>query len=100
MAPRSFRPDFQWYPYLWAGADSLWDVKTTMRQAKIRAAEHGETLRALVERGLRRELEDLERKEGGYVLRDASVGGGEINPEFLPWHWDKVRDLIYEDRDA
>jgi Bacterial antitoxin of type II TA system, VapB len=83
-------------------------VKTTieiddelLRQAKIRAAQGGETLRALVERGLRRELAALELNEGGgYVLRDASVGGGEINSEFLPWHWDKVRDLIYEDRDA
>lgn len=71
-----------------------------LRQAKIHAAEHGETLRAIVERALRRELERTERDEGAYELRDASVGGSGINPDFLPWHWDKVRDLSYEDRGA
>jgi len=82
-------------------------VKTTveiddelLRKAKVRAAETGMTLRALIERALRRELEQMEGGAGEYVLRDASVGGDGINPEFLPWHWDKVRDLIYEDRGA
>jgi len=81
-------------------------VKTTidlhdelLRRAKIRAAERGETLRELVERAVRRELESGDTGTE-YVPADAAVGGGEINPNFLPWHWDKVRDLIYEDRDA
>jgi ribbon-helix-helix CopG family protein len=82
-------------------------VKTTvdiddelLRRAKVHAAESGVTLRALIERALRHELEQMERGKNEYVLRDASVGGDGINPEFLPWHWDKVRDLIYEDRGA
>lgn len=68
-----------------------------LREAKIVAAASGVTLRALVERGLRHELEQIHRRKGDYVPRDASVGGSEINPEFMPWHWDKVRDLIYND---
>lgn len=71
-----------------------------LRKAKVRAAETGATLRAFIEHALRRELEQAERGTDEYVPRDASVGGGEINPEFLPWHWDRVRDLIYEDRGA
>ena len=69
-----------------------------LRRAKMVAAEQGVTLRAVVERALLRELDQVEAGSGGYEPRDASVGGGEINPEFLPWHWDKVRDLSYEDR--
>ncbi|HET8642479.1 MAG TPA: DUF2191 domain-containing protein [Pseudonocardiaceae bacterium] len=71
-----------------------------LRQAKVVAAERGVTLRALIERALHRELESMERDKRQYAPRDASVGGSEINPEFLPWHWDKVRDLSYEDRGA
>jgi hypothetical protein len=82
-------------------------VKTTieiddalLKRAKVRAAEEGVTLRAIIERALRQELEQLARAEGDYVLRDASVRGEGIDPAFLPWHWDKVRDLVYGDRGA
>jgi hypothetical protein len=82
-------------------------VKTTveidddlLRQAKLRAVERGETLHALLERGLRRELEATHPQAGGYELRDASVGGGWIKPEFLPWHSDNVRPLAHEDPDS
>lgn len=71
-----------------------------LRQAKLRAAERGETLRALLERGLRRELDATENRPTGYVFRDASVGGGWVKPEYLPWHWDKVREVAYEDPDS
>jgi hypothetical protein len=82
-------------------------VKTTieindelLRRAKVRAAERGETLRALVERGLQRELNESADHPTEYVLPDVSVGGSGLKPEFSPWHWDRVRDLAYEDRDS
>jgi len=82
-------------------------VKTTveidddlLRQAKLRAAERGESLRSLLERGLQRELEATDTRPTRYEFRDASVAGGWVKPEFLPWHWDKVREVAYEDPDS
>ena len=57
-------------------------------------------LRSLLERGLRRELDATAAPRPGYVYRDASVSGGWVRPEFLPWHWDKVSGLAYEDGEA
>ncbi len=71
-----------------------------LRRAKVRAAERGETLRALVERGLQRELSETATHPTEYVLPDVSVGGGRLKPGFSPWHWDRVRELAYEDRDS
>lgn len=61
-----------------------------LRQAKIRAAERGETLREIVERGLRRELDELESSPGNYVLRDASVGDPSAPAPEL--NWDAIRE--------
>jgi hypothetical protein len=78
-------------------AASLLSVKTTieindelLRQAKIRAAERGMTLRELVERGLERLLAESEPSPGGYVLRDASVG--DPNAPAPELDWDEIRD--------
>jgi len=72
-------------------------VKTTieiddelLRRAKVRAAERGEPLKALLERGLQRELDETDSHRGGYVLRDASVGNpGDRAPEL---NWDEIRE--------
>ncbi len=72
-------------------------VKTTieiddelLRRAKVRAAERGETLKALLERCLRRELNEIETHRSGYVLRDASVGDpGDRIPVL---NWDEIRE--------
>jgi len=76
---------------------SLVAVKTTieitaelLRQAKIRAAERGLTLRELFERGLQWVLSQSETGTGGYVLRDASVGDPDAPAPELDW--DKLRD--------
>ena len=72
-------------------------VKTTveiddelLRRAKVRAAERGESLRALLERGLQRELDASETHRSGYVLRDASVG--DPNGRVPALNWDEIRD--------
>jgi hypothetical protein len=63
-----------------------------LRQAKLRAAERGETLRALLERGLQRELDATQTHAGGYELRDASVGGGWLRDGRTELDWDEIRD--------
>lgn len=55
------------------------------------------TFRALVEEGLRRVLEDREKKVS-FHLRDVSFGEGGLRPEVEESGWDRVRDMIYEGR--
>jgi hypothetical protein len=72
-------------------ADSL------LSSAKQFAAQHGTTLRALVETGLRRVLEDDERSEP-FRLRDASFAGRGPQPQFRDGDWERIRDATYEGR--
>ena len=74
-------------------ADSL------LASAKRLAAERGTTLRALVEMGLRRVLEDSQSSER-FRLRDASVDGRGLQPEFRDGDWEQIRDAAYEGRGA
>jgi predicted transcriptional regulator len=67
------------------------------RKAKLLAARRGTTLRALIEQGLRQVLRD-ERNTGAFVLRDASVAGRGLQPEFRNKDWAALRDAAYEGR--
>lgn len=67
-----------------------------LRAAKQLAASEGTTLRALVETGLRRVLEEREKSDR-FELRDASVGGDGLAPEFRDAGWERIRDAIYGD---
>jgi Arc/MetJ family transcription regulator len=67
--------------------------------AKERAATEGTTLRALVELGLRRVLEDRE-KAAPFKLRQVTFGGKGLTPEFRDGGWEKIRDAIYEGHGA
>lgn len=55
------------------------------------------TLRDLIETGLRMELRER-TNEPDFVLRDASVNGDGLQPEFRDYRWEQVRDAIYGDR--
>lgn len=68
-----------------------------LEQARIVAAREGVTLRALVEQGLQAVLAERETAKP-YKLRDASVKGQGLNPEFATADWGAVRDTIYEGR--
>lgn len=68
-------------------------------EAKTLAAREGVTLRALVELGLRRVLDDANRSEP-FRLRDASVDGRGMTREFSEGGWEKIRDAIYEGHGA
>jgi len=68
-----------------------------LQAAKDRAARDGTTLRALVETGLRRVLEERSGP-GDFSLRDASCGGAGLQPEFRDAGWEAVRRAAYDER--
>jgi hypothetical protein len=81
-------------------------VKTTveisdslLREARKLAARKGVTLRSLVERGLRHVVAETERSIR-FKLRRASFKGQGLQPEYRGASWERLRDLIYEDRGA
>ena len=67
-----------------------------LERAKAVAAREGTTLRALVEDGLRQVLRA--RRGGSFKLRDVSVDGNGLTPEFQHASWDALRDAAYGDR--
>lgn len=84
---------------IWVGA-----MKTTieisdslLRQARKLAEREGITLRAVVERGLHRVVE--ERKPAApFRLRRASFRGEGLQKDVRGASWDTLRDLVYRDR--
>jgi hypothetical protein len=78
-------------------------VKTTieisdalLRQARDIAAREGTTLRAVVERGLHRVINETRHQEP-FRFRRRSFPGEGLQPEFRDASWEKLRDVIYED---
>ena len=67
------------------------------REAKAHAAKQNVTLRELLERGLRLAMK-ADRKAAGFRLRDASVCGRGLQPEFEGADWSRLRAAIYEGR--
>lgn len=68
-----------------------------LREAREMAARQGVTLRAVLERSLRRELQQ-EQVAKPFKLRDASFKGNGLQPEFQDASWDKFLEAIYEGR--
>ncbi len=61
------------------------------------ARREGTTLKALVQEGLRRVVD--EHKRGSpFRLRRASFRGQGLNPEFDGLSWQHIRDMSYEGR--
>lgn len=67
------------------------------KKAKRLAARRGTTLRAVVEQGIRQVLRE-ERAGREFTLRDASVDGSGLQPEFRDRSWADLRDAAYEGR--
>jgi hypothetical protein len=61
------------------------------------AARDGTTIRALVELGLRRVVEERQRAQT-FELRDASFGGHGLQPDKEEGNWTRWRELAYEGR--
>jgi hypothetical protein len=68
-----------------------------LAEARSRASQDGTTLRALVEEGLRRVLEERETRRR-FALRDASVGGNGLQPSYRGTDWDEIRAAAYSGR--
>ena len=87
------------------GSDSkLTHMKTTVEisdalaeAAKKMAVKEKTTLRALIEAGLQKVLE--ERKQGrAFQLREASFGGQGLQAEFRGADWERLREAAYGER--
>lgn len=70
-----------------------------LREVRDVAAREGVTLRALIERGLRRVAADS-AKAAPFKLRRASFKGNGLRSELRGSAWDAIRDLAYRDRGA
>ena len=70
-----------------------------LREVRELAAREGVTLRTLVERGLHRVISETKR-DAPFKLRRASFKGKGRQPELSEASWDRVRDLVYQDRGA
>lgn len=68
-------------------------------KAKRHARAQKTTLKALIEQGLRLVLAE-KRDAPRFKLRDASVDGKGLNPEFRDAKWDLLRDMIYKGEGA
>ncbi len=68
-----------------------------LRDARKIAEREGITLRALVERGLRRVVAET-RTSPPFNLRKASFKGRGLQDDLGGASWDKLRDLSYEGR--
>jgi hypothetical protein len=68
-------------------------------QAKKHARKHKTTLKALIEQGLRQVLAPSTSAKT-FKLRDASVNGKGLNPEFREAGWEQLRDAIYSGQGA
>jgi hypothetical protein len=69
-----------------------------MAQVRRIAERDGETLRSLVEQGLRKVVAERNARPKPFKLRDCSVKGEGVQPEFENATWEQWRDLIYEGR--
>lgn len=83
-------------------SDMVTHMKTTLEisdaileEAKRLAVEEGTTVRALVEEGLRRALNE-HRLARSFQLKRASVGGRGLQPGVKEGSWERLRDLVYE----
>ena len=68
-----------------------------LREARKVAAREGLTLRALIERGLHNVV--AEAGNGApFKLRRASFKGSGLQAEVRDASWERLRDLVYQDR--
>ncbi|MFT3777491.1 MAG: hypothetical protein QM772_04290 [Ottowia sp.] len=65
------------------------------QQARRHAERHQMTMKALIEQGLRKVMAE-KKPEEPFKLRDASVKGRGLTPEFQNARWEQIRDLIHD----
>ncbi len=71
--------------------------QSLLDEAKKLAANHRTTVRALVEEGLRRVIDEHQHSEG-FHLRKATFKGEGLQPEMEGTSWEGLRERAYEGR--
>lgn len=72
---------------------------SVLSAARDLARRERTTVKALIERGLRHELAEAERKPE-FQLRRATFGGNGLRSDSPDLRWDRLRELAYEDSPA
>lgn len=72
----------------------------TLEEAKRVAAEEGTSLRALLEEGLRRVVDERRSRRAEFRLRRATFKGKGLSAEFAGAAWPDLRDAAYRERGA
>lgn len=65
-----------------------------LREARGIAVRRGTTLRAIIEQGLRRVIDEANRPKS-FKLRKVGFGGAGLRAEFRDASWEQLRDEIY-----
>ena len=68
-----------------------------LAEAQTLARKEKTTLKALVQEGLRRVVDD-HKKNKEFRLRDVSFDGAGLQPSVADVPWERIRDTIYEGR--
>ncbi len=68
-----------------------------LREARKMAAREGVTLRTLIERGLHRIVTEP-KQTAPFKLRRGSFKGKGLRPELRDASWDRIRDIIYDEK--
>ena len=71
--------------------------QSLLEEAKRLAADHRTTVRALVEEGLRRVIDEHQRT-GMFRLRKATFKGEGLQPDIEGASWEAMRQRAYEGR--
>jgi hypothetical protein len=67
------------------------------KEARRVAREEHTTMKALIERGLRRVISELKQRER-FKLRKATFKGKGLQPHLAGASWEQLRDISYEGR--
>lgn len=67
-----------------------------LNAARDLARRQKTTVKALIERGLRRELAEVDRKPA-FQLRRVTFSGNGLRTDSPELRWDRLRELAYED---
>jgi Arc/MetJ family transcription regulator len=68
-----------------------------LAEAQAIAAKENTTLKALVNEGLQKVVKERNIQKP-FKLKDGSVGGKGVNPEFADASWEAIREAAYGDR--
>ena len=71
-----------------------------LSEARKVASREETTVKALLEQGLRRVLDERKGRRDLFRLRKASFKGRGLHPGVREGSWERIRDLVYEGRGA